>query len=134
MGKTHEMIGISTRICAKSSNKRLYSGATGLKCCPSSSEGSEGYACSNEPQHGISNNVVCATSKGSDQPAHMRSLISVFASRLNIMTVKLLIEQHLEFQCFEESCTGSSESPLVKIPHCWKSFVAAQMVIQSGIM
>ena len=27
-----------------------------------------------EPVHEISNNVVCATSKSSDQPAHMRSL------------------------------------------------------------
>ena len=33
-----------------------------------------------EPQHEISNNVVCATSKASDQPAHMRSLIRAFAS------------------------------------------------------
>ena len=33
-----------------------------------------------EPRHEISNNVVCATSKGSDQPAHMRSLIRPFAS------------------------------------------------------
>ena len=33
----------------------------------------------------ISNNVVCATSKGSDQPAHTRSLIRAFASRLNIL-------------------------------------------------
>ena len=38
----------------------------------------------NEPLHEISNNVVCATSKASDQPAHMRSLIRAFASRLNI--------------------------------------------------
>ena len=38
----------------------------------------------NEPVHEISNNVVCATSKASDQPAHMRSLIRAFASRLNI--------------------------------------------------
>ena len=38
------------------------------------------------------NNVVCATSKGSDQPVHMRSLIRTFASRLNILSVKLLIE------------------------------------------
>ena len=36
-----------------------------------------------EPQHEISNNVVCATSKGSDQPAHTRSLIRAFAGRLN---------------------------------------------------
>ena len=39
----------------------------------------------NEPQHEISNNVVGATSKGSDQPVHMRSLIRAFASRLNIL-------------------------------------------------
>ena len=37
-----------------------------------------------EPVHEISNNVVCATSKASDQPAHTRSLIRVFASRMNI--------------------------------------------------
>ena len=40
-----------------------------------------------ERQHVISNNVVCATSKGSDQPAHTRSLIRAFASRLNILWV-----------------------------------------------
>ena len=38
-----------------------------------------------EPWHEISNNVVCATSKGSDQPAHMRSLIRAFSSRMNIL-------------------------------------------------
>ena len=38
-----------------------------------------------EQQHEISNNVVCATSKASDQPAHMRSLIKAFASRLSIL-------------------------------------------------
>ena len=41
----------------------------------------------NEPRHEISNNVVCATSKASDQPAQSRSLIRVFASRLNILWV-----------------------------------------------
>ena len=45
--------------------------------------------CSNlmkyEPRPEISNNVVCATSKGSDQPAHTRSLIRAFASHLNIL-------------------------------------------------
>ena len=39
----------------------------------------------NEPRIEISNNVVCATSKGSDQPAHMHSLIIAFASRLKIL-------------------------------------------------
>ena len=39
----------------------------------------------NEPRHEISNNAVCATSKGSDQPVHMhRRLIRALASRLNI--------------------------------------------------
>ena len=38
-----------------------------------------------EPVHEISNNVVCATSKGPDQPAHTRSLIRAFASRLSIL-------------------------------------------------
>ena len=39
----------------------------------------------NEPVHEISNNVVCATSKASDQPAHTRSLIRAFACRLSIL-------------------------------------------------
>ena len=38
-----------------------------------------------EPRREISNNVVCATSKASDQPAHTRSLIRAFACRLNIL-------------------------------------------------
>ena len=54
----------------------------------------------NEPRHEISNTVVYANSKASDQPAHTRSLIRAFASRLNIlysMSVKLQTEHHLEF-------------------------------------
>ena len=38
-----------------------------------------------EPRHEISKNVVCATSKGSDQPGYTRNLIRAFASRLNIL-------------------------------------------------
>ena len=38
-----------------------------------------------EPRHEVSNNVVCATSKASDQPAHKRSLVRAFASHLNII-------------------------------------------------
>ena len=37
------------------------------------------------PRHEISNNVVCATSKGSDQHAHTRSLIRAIASHMNIL-------------------------------------------------
>ena len=38
-----------------------------------------------EPQCEISNNVVCVTSKASDQPAHMPSLIRAFALLWNIL-------------------------------------------------
>ena len=42
------------------------------------------------------------------------------------MIVKLLTEHQLEFLSFKGGCTGSSESTLVKIPHCWKSHAVAQ--------
>ena len=40
-----------------------------------------------EQRQEISNNVVCATVKASDQPVHKRSLLRTFASRLNILEV-----------------------------------------------
>ena len=43
------------------------------------------------------------------------------------MIVKLLTERHLEFLSLKGGCTGSSESTLVKIPHCWKSHALAQL-------
>ena len=63
-----------------------------------------------EPQHEISINVVCATSKGSDQPAHT-----------------LLTEHNLECLSLKGGCPGSSKSTLVKIQHCRKSRVAAHI-------
>ena len=41
----------------------------------------------NEPVHEISNNVAYAISKASDQPAHTRSLIRAFASRLSFLSL-----------------------------------------------
>ena len=41
------------------------------------------------------------------------------------MSVKLLTEHHLEFLLLKGGCRGSSESTLVKMPHCWKSHVTA---------
>ena len=38
-----------------------------------------------EPRHEIFNNVVCATGKGSDHSANMRSLIRASASHLDIL-------------------------------------------------
>ena len=43
------------------------------------------------------------------------------------MSVKLLTEHYLEFLRLKGGCTGSSESTLVKMPHCWKSHVMAQI-------
>ena len=44
------------------------------------------------------------------------------------MTVELLIEHHLEVLSLEGGGTGSSESTLVKMPHCWKSHVTAHAI------
>ena len=82
-----------------------------------------------EPRHEISNNVVCATSKVSDQPGHTRSLIRTFVSRLKYsMNIKLVTEHHLEFLSLKGGCTGSSEFIHVKIPHCWKSHATAHFI------
>ena len=44
------------------------------------------------------------------------------------MTVKRLAELHLEFLSRKGGCTSSSESIHVKMPHCWKSHVVAQII------
>ena len=46
------------------------------------------------------------------------------------MSVKLLTEHHLEFLSLKGGCTGISESTFVKMPHCWKSHVAAQLFLR----
>ena len=43
------------------------------------------------------------------------------------MIVKLLNEHHLVFLSLEGGNTGSSESTLVEMPHCWKLHVEAQL-------
>ena len=48
------------------------------------------------------------------------------------MSVKLLTEHRLEFVSLQGGCTGSSESTLIKMPHCWKSHVVAQFMIYIG--
>ena len=80
-----------------------------------------------EPQHEISNNVVCATSKASDHPAHTQSDQSLCLSLEYSMSVKLLNEHYLEFLSLKGGCIGSSESIDVKMPHCWKFHVVAHM-------
>ena len=43
------------------------------------------------------------------------------------MTFRLLTEHHLEFLSLKGDCTGSSESTLDKMSHCWKSHVMAHL-------
>ena len=74
-----------------------------------------GSAVAIEPPQEISNNVVCASSKAPDKPAHTRSLIRAFDNRLNFLSSR-------------GGCTGSSESSLVRKSHCWKSHVAAHII------
>ena len=72
----------------------------------------------NEPRHEISNNVnnvICATSKASDQSDQSLCLSLVYSMR-----VKLLPGHHLEFLSLKGGCTGSSESTIVKMPHCFQ--------------
>ena len=47
------------------------------------------------------------------------------------MIVKLLTEHHLEFLSLKGGCRGSSESILVKMPHCGKSRGMAQIMYDS---
>ena len=44
------------------------------------------------------------------------------------MTLKLQTEHHLKCLSLKGGCTGSSASTLVKIPHGWKSNVAAHLL------
>ena len=45
------------------------------------------------------------------------------------MSVKLQTEHHVEFLSLKGGCTGPSESAHVKTPHCWKSHVAAYILM-----
>ena len=46
------------------------------------------------------------------------------------MIVKLLTEHHLEFLSVKGGFIGSSGSPLVKTPHCWKSHAPTHIIIK----
>ena len=68
------------------------------------------------------------------QPARLRPACACTQSDQSLcqlleysMSIKLLTEHHLEFLSLNGGGTGTSESTLVKMPHCWKSHVAAQM-------
>ena len=59
--------------------------------------------------------------------AYVQSDQSLCYSLEYSMTVKLLTEQRLEFLSLKGGCTGSPESTLVEMPHCWKPHVSAHI-------
>ena len=61
--------------------------------------------------------------------AHAQSDQSLCKSLEHSLTVKLLNEHDLEFLRLKGGCTGSSESTLVKMPHCLKSHVTAHKMV-----
>ena len=60
--------------------------------------------------------------------AYAQSDKSLCLSLAYSMNAKLLTEHQLELLSLFGDCTGSSESTLVKIPHCWESHVAAHLL------
>ena len=69
--------------------------------------------------------VVCIPSEYSKLLLKMHFIINLRCVILNAL--KLINHKRAEFVSLKEGCTGSSESTLVKMPHCWKSLVAAQL-------
>ena len=58
---------------------------------------------------------------------YVQSDQSLFQVLEHSRTVKLLIEQHLEFLSLTVGCTALAESIHVRMPHCWKSHVVAHL-------
>ena len=79
----------------------------------------------NDPRH----KILCDQQRLGSACAYMQSDQSLCYSLEFSMHVMLLTEHHLEFLSLKRGCTGSSESTLVKMTHCWKSHVAAQIKI-----
>ena len=71
----------------------------------------------------FSNNVVCATSKASDQP----SLVA-------LTFYNCFANDRTAFGVLKGGCTGSSESIHVKMPHLWKSHVTAHYPIVPALV
>ena len=66
--------------------------------------------------------------------AYAQSDQSICLSLEYPMSVKLLTEHHLRFLSLKAGCRGSSESTLVKMPHCWKSHVMAHLSFSVDVL
>ena len=71
---------------------------------------------------------MCGQQKLRPACAYVQTDKSLCCSLKYSMTVKLLTKPHLRFLSLIGGCTGSSESTLIKVPHCWKSGVMAQII------
>ena len=80
-----------------------------------------------ELRHEISNSVVCAISKTSDQPAHMQPDQSLCWSLRYFITFKLMTEYNLVFLNLQKRLHRLVRVYTCQILHYWKSYVAAQL-------
>ena len=72
---------------------------------------------------------MCYVQPTKAQSAYAQSDQSLCKSLEYSMTVKVMTEHYFEFLSLKGGCTGSSQSTLVKMPHCWKSHDAAQLFV-----
>ena len=72
---------------------------------------------------------ICDKQRLRSACAYAQSDRSLYWSLEYSMFVKLLTEHQLEFLILKGGRTGSSESTLIKMPHCWKLHVATFYLI-----
>ena len=77
-----------------------------------------------EPRH----EIVCDQQRLRPACAYAQSDQRLCWSLEYSINFKLVTEQHLEFLGLTRVCRGSSESTLVRMPHCWKSHVMAHFL------
>ena len=75
---------------------------------------------------------MCDQQRLSPACAYAQTDQSLCLSLNYYMSVKLLIELNLVFLSLTGGCTGSSESTLVKMTHCWESHVTVQIFLNTG--
>ena len=72
---------------------------------------------------------MCDQQKFRPACAYAQSGQSLYLSLKFSMNIKLLTEHHLDFISLKGGRTGSFESTLVEMTHCWKSHVAAYIIL-----
>ena len=86
-----------------------------------------GFPLHNYTSRGFQQSGMCDQQSLRSACAYAQSDQSLCLSLEYSMSVMLLTEHHLEFRRLIGGCTGSSDSTLVKMSHCWEPCVAAQL-------